>query len=72
MQKERRVFSNRKKANTEDVVLFERRNNMFEGTVFLVRTNSVLVEISDESAKMLGYEQPNTVVRHGNYIVFST
>lgn len=69
MQKEKQVFFNRKKANTGDVILFERKNQMYKGVVFLVRTKSVLVEISNKDAKSLGYEQPNTVVGHGKYCI---
>lgn len=71
MQKEKKAFLNRKKANTGDVILFERNNNTYEGIVFLVRPNSVLVKISSKAATTLGYEQPNTVVRHGKYSVCS-
>lgn len=71
MRNEKKVFFNRKKANKGDVILFERNNNTYEGTVFLVRTNSVLVEISNQDAKTLGYEQPNTVVGHGKYTICS-
>lgn len=69
MLKEKPVFLNRKKAKTGDVILFERNNNTYEGTVFLVRTKSVLVEISNKDAETLGYEQPNTVVGHGKYYI---
>ncbi|MUK89693.1 DUF2187 domain-containing protein [Ornithinibacillus sp. L9] len=55
------------RAGVGDVILFDRKDNLCEGKVFLVRDNSVLVEISKEAAKILGYEMPNTVVRHGNY-----
>jgi len=71
MQKEKRVLSDRKIASTGDMILFERKNNTYEGTVFLVRINSVLVEISEKDAKSLGYQQPNTVVGHGKYIICS-
>ncbi|MBY0122823.1 DUF2187 family protein [Bacillus sp. S/N-304-OC-R1] len=67
MQKEKSEFSDKKRANAGDIILFERKSNIYEGKVFLVRTNSVLVEISNKDAKALGYEQPNTVVRHGKY-----
>ncbi|SES87635.1 hypothetical protein SAMN05216389_10313 [Oceanobacillus limi] len=63
------VSSGKTTANIGDVILFDRKDNLYEGTVFLVRDNSVLVEISKESAKVLGYEMPNTVVRHGNYTI---
>jgi uncharacterized protein YkvS len=69
MQKEESEFSDKERANTGDIILFERKSNKFEGKVFLVRTNSVLVEISSKDAKTLGYEQPNTVVRHGKYTI---
>ncbi|MBS4192270.1 DUF2187 family protein [Bacillus sp. FJAT-49705] len=69
MQKGKSEFSDKKKADAGDIILFERKSNIYEGRVFLVRTNSVLVEISSKDAKALGYEQPNTVVRHGKYIL---
>ncbi|WP_313798931.1 DUF2187 family protein [Cytobacillus sp.] len=67
MQKEKSEFSIKTRANTGDIILFERKSNIYEGRVFIVRTNSVLVKISSKDAKALGYEQPNTVVRHGKY-----
>ncbi|MEH7125069.1 DUF2187 family protein [Bacillus sp. JJ1773] len=69
MQKEKSEFSGKKRAIAGDAILFERRSNTYKGRVFLVRTNSVLVEISSKDAKALGYEMPNTVVRHGKYIL---
>lgn len=69
MQKEIKGLSNIKTANTGDIILFERNSSTYEGKVFNVRINSVLVEISNTDAQTLGYEQPNTVVRHGNYRV---
>lgn len=71
MKKQKTALLNRQKANEGDVILFERNANTYEGIVFHVRTNSVLVEISSKDAKTLGYEQPNTVVGHGNYVVCS-
>lgn len=59
----------RKKAVPGDTILFKRKDNTCEGKVFLVRDNSVLVDISEQTAKGLGYETLNTVVGHGNYIV---
>ncbi|GGA64245.1 DUF2187 family protein [Ornithinibacillus halotolerans] len=56
-------------ANVGDLVLFDRRNNQYEGKVFQVRENSVLVELDKDAAKVLGYEMPNTVVRHGKYSI---
>jgi uncharacterized protein YkvS len=54
-------------AKVGDTILFERKDMSCEGTVFLVRENSVLVEIAKETAQALDYETPKTVVRHGNY-----
>lgn len=71
MKKDNTVFLNRKKASKGDIILFERNNRMYEGKVFLVRTKSVLVEITVEAAKTLGYEQPNTVVGHGKYCILA-
>ncbi|MFS0673169.1 DUF2187 family protein [Ornithinibacillus sp. 179-J 7C1 HS] len=58
-------------ASIGDTVLFDRRNGQYEGKVFQVRENSVLVELSKDAAKILGYEMPNTVVRHGRYSIIS-
>lgn len=69
MENTKKAVSNKKKAKIGDIILFNRKDNNYEGKVFIVRDNSVLVEISKESAKTLGYEMPNTVVRHGNYII---
>lgn len=63
------AFLENKLATVGDIITFERNNHTYEGTVFIVRDNSVLVKISPQAAKMLGYEQPNTVVGHRNYIV---
>jgi uncharacterized protein YkvS len=63
------MASNNKKARQGDLVSFERRDSVFEGEVFLIKENSVLVNISKESAQILGYETTNTVVRHGNYSI---
>ncbi|WP_257988600.1 YkvS family protein [Bacillus sp. V33-4] len=57
------------KAKKGDTILFERKDTSCEGEVFLVRENSVLVEISREAARIFGYETPNTVVGHGNYMI---
>ena len=64
-------MKNNETANVGDVVLFDRRNGQYEGKVFQVRENSVLVELSRDAAKILGYEMPNTVVRHGKYSIIS-
>lgn len=72
MENTKKALSSKKKAKIGDIILFNRKNSNFEGKVFIVRDNSVLVEISKESAKKLGYEMPNTVVRHGNYIIKSS
>jgi uncharacterized protein YkvS len=58
-------------ASIGDIVLFDRRNQQHQGKVFQVRENSVLVELTKEAAKILGYEMPNTVVRHGKYSIIS-
>lgn len=63
------ISSIRKKACIGDVIFFNRRGKNYEGKVFLVRPETVIVEISNKAAKMLGYERPNTVVRHGNYSI---
>lgn len=58
-------------ASIGDIVLFDRRNQQLKGKVFQVRENSVLVELSKDAAQFLGYEMPNTVVRHGKYSIIS-
>lgn len=63
------ISSIRKKARIGDVIFFNRRGKKYEGKVFLVKPETVIVEISNEAARMLGYERPNTVVRHGNYSI---
>ncbi len=68
---EGKLMKNTETANVGDVVLFDRRNQQYEGKVFQVRENSVLVELSKDAAKVLGYEMPNTVVRHGKYSIIS-
>ncbi|MDE3841060.1 hypothetical protein C0966_17500 (plasmid) [Bacillus methanolicus] len=35
----------------------------------MVRDNSVIIEISKDTAKELGYENNRTVVNHSNYVV---
>ncbi|WP_156291942.1 DUF2187 family protein [Oceanobacillus salinisoli] len=69
MEKSNHNSIKKNKASIGDKVIFDRKNNQYEGKVFQVRDASVLVEISKESAKTLGYELPNTVVRHGNYMI---
>lgn len=69
MQEANKISYSRKQAKVGDTILFERKEMSCEGIVFQVRENSVLVEISKEMAQMLDYETPNTVVRHGNYMI---
>lgn len=54
-------------ASKGESILFTRRGNQIEGKVFLVRDNSVLVDISAADAVLLGLESLNTVVAHKNY-----
>lgn len=56
-----------KKADIGETILFERKDNTFEGKVLTIRDNSVLVQISEQAAKYLKYETLQTVVRHGKY-----
>jgi uncharacterized protein YkvS len=60
-----------KKAKVGDTILFERKNNNWRGTVFLVRDNSVLVQISEQTAMYLNYQTASTVVSHEHYDVIS-
>ncbi|CAH0344817.1 DUF2187 family protein [Bacillus sp. CECT 9360] len=69
MQEANKIPYSKKQAKVGDTILFERKEISCEGTVFQVRENSVLVEISKEMAQVLDYETPNTVVRHGNYTI---
>lgn len=69
MQTEHKLLSMNREARVGDVILFERNDQSYEGTVFLVRENSVLVDISKAASKELGYEKPNTVVGHGKYLI---
>lgn len=56
-----------RQASKGDSILFSRRGNEIQGKVFLVRDNSVLVDISATDAFLLGLESSNTVVAHKNY-----
>ncbi|AIE60212.1 DUF2187 family protein [Bacillus methanolicus] len=58
-----------RKAKIGDHILFLRKDQTFLGIVEIVRDNSVIVEISKEAAKELGYETNKTVVKHFNYVV---
>ena len=69
MATEHTLLSMNTEASVGDVILFERNDQPYKGTVYLLRENSVLVKISKGAAEDLGYEQPNTVVRHGKYII---
>ncbi|MBB6444056.1 DUF2187 family protein [Bacillus benzoevorans] len=69
MHTDHTLLPKKKEAKIGDVILFERNEHVYEGTVFLVRENSVLIDISRDAAEELGYEQPNTVVGHGKYTV---
>lgn len=69
MHTEHTLQPKKNEAKIGDMILFERNDHMYEGTVFLIRENSVLVDISKDAAEELGYEQPNTVVGHGKYTI---
>lgn len=58
-------------ASKGDSILFSRRGNEIEGKVFLVRDNSVLVDISSTDAFLLGLESSKTVVAHKNYKILN-
>lgn len=55
--------------NIGDTVSFVRKGRVHNGTVYKINENSVLVAISNESKKLLGYENNNTVVSHKNYLI---
>lgn len=57
------------KAKIGDHILFQRKDQIIEGIVEMVRDNSVIIEISKDAAKELGYENNRTVVNHSNYVV---
>lgn len=61
----------KKQASVGDTIVFERKDMHFEGIVYLIRENSVLVDISKEAANLLDYETNRTVVAHGNYGVIA-
>ncbi|AIE58933.1 DUF2187 family protein [Bacillus methanolicus] len=59
----------RTKAKIGDHILFQRKDQIIEGIVEIVRENSVIIEISQDAAQELGYETNKTVVKHSNYVV---
>lgn len=69
MSKEIGLLVTKNKADKGDVILFERKQRLYHGTVYHVREQSVVVEISSDAAEYLGYPRANTVVGHGNYLV---
>lgn len=71
MPKEIGLVVKKNKAEKGDVILFERKERLYQGTVYHVRDQSVVVEISTDAAEFLGYPRENTIVGHGNYLVCS-
>lgn len=59
----------RTNAKIGDHILFQRKDQIIEGIVEIVRENSVIIEISQDAAQELGYETNKTVVKHSNYVV---
>lgn len=55
------------KTKQGDKVTFSRNGMLFEGTVITVNENHVIVEISEDDAKLLLLPNNRTVVRHSNY-----
>jgi uncharacterized protein YkvS len=55
----------RKKANVGDQIQFFRRGILMSGMVYVVRDNSVCVEISRYDATRSDLENNTTVVAHG-------
>ncbi|WP_059173980.1 DUF2187 family protein [Bacillus sp. FJAT-27445] len=62
----------KKRAEIGDQISFTRKNHSLEGTVEIVRDNSVIVDVSKESADSLGYDTTKTVVKHSNYLILSS
>ncbi|WP_066297823.1 DUF2187 family protein [Bacillus sp. FJAT-29937] len=58
-----------KKADIGDHVTFNRKDCKMTGIVYLVRDNSVLVEISQKDRELLNLETNKTIVAHKNYTV---
>jgi len=71
MEKAIGLLITKNKADKGDVILFERKSSLYHGTVYHVREQSVVVEISSDAAEHLGYPRANTVVGHGNYLICS-
>jgi uncharacterized protein YkvS len=59
----------RKKAKIGDRISFQRNDLSIEGEVEIVRDNSVIVRISDNSNEKTEYETAKTVVSHSNYVI---
>ncbi|WP_316569391.1 DUF2187 family protein [Neobacillus sp. YIM B06451] len=62
----------KKRAKIGDQISFTRKDHDLEGTVEIVRDNSVIVEVSKEFADRLGYDTTKTVVKHSNYMIVSS
>lgn len=60
------------KAEIGDRILFQRKEKSIIGIVEIVRDNSVIVEITSETALNLHYETPKTVVKHLSYVVIKS
>ena len=61
-----------KKAKIGDFISFKRKDLLCEGEVEIVRDNSVIVKVSDETHEKLEYDTAKTVVRHTNYVIIKT
>lgn len=61
----------RKRAKIGDQISFMRKDHTLEGTVEIVRDNSVIVDVSKEAADSLGYDTTKTVVKHSNYMILT-
>jgi uncharacterized protein YkvS len=57
------------KAKIGDLISFQRKDLSIEGEVEIVRDNSVIVRISDNTNGKPEYETAKTVVRHSNYVI---
>lgn len=59
----------RQRARVGDVIEFERKRRIIEGTVKKIRENTVVVRIPEKDRYELGYLTDLTVVNHSRYRV---
>lgn len=54
-----------------DNILFSRKGHHLEGTVIIIRDNSVIVTISEQDSEILDYDTNQTVVNHSHFTIIS-